>query len=174
MEIHAAIVGGFISGIVVLLGVLVAEWLRRQWDRRQALQRATQFITRQLPIAMVYLTEHAPGDRHMELDSPGWTFYQQVMSACAEADAASRPRWTRRHNEVRAALDDITARMSAADLRWTRDGIYVTTNELISISTAAAQLTHAVFGKRKTIDEAFTKYVKHGLGEGHESNTQRR
>jgi hypothetical protein len=62
--------------------------------------------------------------------------------------------------------------MAAAHLRWARDGLYVTNNELLSIPTA--QLTRAVFGKRKTIDDAFTNYVENGLAEGAEANPQKK
>jgi hypothetical protein len=169
VEIHAAIVGGLISGAVVLLGVLLAEGLRRGWERRQALRRAIRVIVQQLPIAMIFLTENTPDERRWNIESPGWIIYQQVMSACTEADTASRSRWTRHRAEVRAALDEIVARMSAAAIR-SASGHLVTVAQLSSIPTD--QLTLAVFGKRNTIDDRLIGYVKRGLPVAEESKPQ--
>ena len=80
-SIRPAIVGGVISGGVVLLGVLLAEGLRHWSSRRNELQQATRTVVIRLPVAMVYLTATPPDESRLDVGSTGWTIYQEVVTS---------------------------------------------------------------------------------------------
>src|ERR1700674_3617252 len=159
VEVHAAIVGGLISGGVVLLGVFLAEWLHRRRDRHNVLVDATRTIARALHPALYYLTGESPEFQGANFGSPGFAAQQELREAFVAADTATRPRLTAKRREIRAALDDIMARAFAADLRHSR-GIVLTRAEFESFPLSS--LTRAVFGSRDFLDEMLVRYSKDG------------
>ena len=165
VEITAALVGGLLSGAVVLLGVLLAEGLRRRGGRYEELRRATLTVGMRLPVAMVYLTDTPPDSQRLTVGSPGWIIYQEVLTALVEVDAASRPRRTKNRARIREANEDISARLFAANFRFVTSGHrqVVTHEEILSMTGRVGDLNGAVFGKRKPVDELLLRYEQDGL-----------
>jgi hypothetical protein len=163
VEIHAAIVGGFISGVVVLVGVLLAEWLRRRAGRHEALGRAAHTIILKTPGLLSYLLPEPLDERRLEWGSPGWDLLQEVFAACAEADAASRPKMTRNRKAIRDPLNEINVRVGAAHARWAVNGSGVTYDQVVALSALTSALGTAAFGKRESFVEIFERYMNEGL-----------
>lgn len=70
MEIRAAIIGGLLSGVVVLVGVVVAEQLRRAGSRRKELRETALTVVLHIPVAMTYLTDRPPDTLRLSVGSP--------------------------------------------------------------------------------------------------------
>ena len=115
---HAAIIGGVISGAVVLLGILLAEWLRRPRTGTRNLGTPLGSFLLRSPVALSNLLPDASDPRRLQQGSPGWEVFQEVLTAALAADVASRPRITRRRATIRRSLDELTVRMGAAHVRW--------------------------------------------------------
>jgi hypothetical protein len=158
--IQAAIIGGVISGAVVLLGVFLAEWLARARDRHDRLRRATEVIVRKTPIALSYLLPDPVDERRVAWGSPGWEVCQDVTAALLEADLASRPLLTRRRKEVRDARDEISVRLGAAQIRWLEHGHVISIKQAVSVPID--DLKSAVF-RREDRDELWERYLSEGL-----------
>lgn len=163
VEIHAAIVGGVISGGVVLLGVLVAEGMRRRSARTEELRQATRLVVIRYAIAMSYLTETPPDEHGFSLGSPGWEVYQEVFVALVGIDVASRSKWSRRCDDIRQAREDLSARLHTAWYLYTTKKAVVSMDQYMSASGVVADLNRAVFGERDTIDALLDKYQRDGL-----------
>lgn len=160
---HAAIIGGVISGAVVLLGILLAEWLRRAQDRHTELRNATRVISLRSPVALSNLLPDASDPRRLQQGSPGWEVFQEVLTAALAADVASRPRITRRRATIRRSLDELTVRMGAAHVRWLATRQLITHEQMLSVGVQVGALNRAVFGKRSLVDDLWDRYVSEGL-----------
>jgi hypothetical protein len=158
---HAAIIGGVISGAVVLLGVFLAESLARARDRHDRLRRATQVISLKAPLVLGYLSPEPTDPLGLATGTPGWDLYAAVFAALMEADAASRPLLTRKRKKVRCVVDEITARLVAAHMRWVRSKDTVSRDQVLSLPTR--ELNSAVFGDRRNIDDLWKHYLAEGL-----------
>lgn len=141
VEIQAAIVGGLISGVVVLVGVVLAEQLRRKWSRHEELRRASLTVALRLPVALAYLTDSPPDNLRLTVGSPGWAIVQEVLTALTEIDNASRARLTRNRAKVREARDEISARLSAGQLRYLTKKDLITSEQLLDLCGVASELT---------------------------------
>ena len=158
---HAAVIGGVISGAVVLLGAFLAEWLARARDRHDRLRRATLEISLKAPLVLGYVSPEPTDPRGLTRASPGWGLYEDVFAALMDADAASRPLLTRRRKKVRNDMHEITARLVAAQVRWDRSKATVSREQVVSPPTF--DLNNAVFGKRKNIEKLWKGYLVEGL-----------
>jgi hypothetical protein len=163
VEIQAAIVGGVISGGVVLLGVFLTEGLNRRSARYEELRRATRTIIIRLPIALLYLSASPPDEQRLDIGSTGWTIDQEVVIALVGVDIASRPRWTRNRKDVRLAHDEISARLHAAYFIWQTRHEVVTNAQFLAVSGLGAELSTAVFGEREIISALIDQYLRDGL-----------
>jgi hypothetical protein len=161
VAIHAAIVGGLISGAVILVGVLVAEWLTRSRDRTYAIRAATTSVVRQLPIALAYMSTSPPTDQRVAFGTDGWDVYQAVQASLNEIDIATRRRGVRNRKKVREAHEEVSARFAAAYFRCVSRNEYVTAEERYNFQTE--MLNRAVFGERENFDEKFKQYLNEGF-----------
>jgi len=116
VAIQAALVGGALSGLVVLIGVVLAERLRRAGERRRQLERACSIVALRLPVVLLYWSEHPPDARRTETNSEGWHHLQAVLAALTEIEELTRGGRGNagRINKVAVELD---ARMFAAQVR---------------------------------------------------------
>jgi hypothetical protein len=158
---HAAVIGGVISGAVVLLGIFLAEWLARARDRQDRLRRATLVISLKTQQVLGYVSQKPTEPRGLTRGSPGWDLYDAVFAALIEADAASRPLLTRKRKKVRSAVNEIAARLVAAQQRWECFKDTVSSDQVQSLPTF--DLNCAVFGERTNIDDLWHGYFDKGL-----------
>jgi hypothetical protein len=135
--------------------------MRRVGQRHDELRRCAHAIALGVPLALGYLKQDSPADDGWSYGSEGFNHFKEVLTACAEADAASRPLLTSHRREIRGAVDEIWVRMAAAEFRWETVGLLVTNAEVEAFPTGA--LTTAVFGKRAPRNASFEQYVKDGL-----------
>ena len=160
MEIHAALVGGALSGGVVLLGVVLAEWTSRRGRRWADLVRATHVVAGRLPEVLVYFTEEPPDPRRTEIGSTGRDPERELLGALDEIDALTRPRLTRHRKDIREAGDLIMVQAIAASIR-SYNGIPLTQEERGVIT--AKPLTEVVFGPRPVRDDLLQHYLQYGF-----------
>ena len=161
VAIHAAIVGGVISGAVIVAGILITEWLTRVRNRSDAIRTATHIVVMRLPVALAYMSDNPPSAQRVEFGTAGWNAYQEVQAALVEIDAASRHRGIRHRIVIRDAHEDLTARLFAAWYRCVTRGLYLTEEERLTFGTE--RLTSAVLGERQPFDDRFNRYIKDGF-----------
>ena len=154
-----AVVGGLISGIVVLLGVLLAEILNRQREQKLALKNAIKTIAIELPILCYYLSESIAHPDLLDIGFPGWEIHQSVYRNLTEIDTRTRTR-RGKYRDIRIKADDINARMAAAIFRRI-EGKPLTQKERLSMCTNG--LFQAAFGHRDTLDGDVLRYIENGL-----------
>lgn len=146
VEIHSAIVGGLITGVVLLAGVLMSEGLIRQRERRSRLEHATHRLTLLVPVVMAYLSEAPPDPQRLSAGSAGWYFEQEMLDSLFEADLLVRSARSRASRQFREALDDLSTRITTATTR-ALGGRYLTADEVLQISTT--DITEALHGQRE-------------------------
>jgi hypothetical protein len=149
--------GGLLSGIVVLTGVVLSQSLRNRRETRIAVESAAVEIVMELPVFANLLTR---ADTNFSLGSESWTVQQRVKANLANMDAKTRKR-KRAFKEIRQIVDEISARIGAAEIRRFRDGHFMSSPECVSL--CGNGLYAAVFGKRQVLDETLKNYVENGL-----------
>ena len=154
-----AVVGGLISGVVVLLGVLLAEILNRQREQKSAINSAVKTIAIELPILCYYFSEPVAHPDLFEPGFTGWEIQQRVYRNLIEIDMRTRTR-KGKYRETRNKTDDISSRMAAAIIRRI-NGIPLTEEERLSMCTNG--LFQTVFGDRDTLDGDVLQYIENGL-----------
>ena len=138
----AAIVGGVISGVLVLLGVVTAERLRRAGDRQLRLEQACTSLSLLLPAVAKALVEDPTG-------KSAWPEVKEVFAASTDVEALTRRRGRlrpqRRWADANRLVLDLIGRVHAADEAnaWASFG----SEETWGVLTA---LTRAVFGREAT------------------------
>ena len=149
-EIHGALVGGALGGIVVLIGICFEAWIagRRSRDerRRRLLIEGTDVINRARPLIC------AGG---LLADSPGTVEATRAVSDVQRVfdlglDVLQSTRRTdRRSKQIRSAAIDLIARWSAANSAR-HDGKPFALEEVNNIDLG--RLRGAVLGKRTEVD----------------------
>jgi len=157
-EMNAAVVGGLLAGLVVLVGVVLTEALARARGRRDRIEARTVEIVMLLPI---YL-EHLRVD-DVEVGSVGWDCGQRVATAVNEIETIVRHHRIRQRKAVRAAVDRISATMYAANYRRAKGNALTPTDALEIVDH---HLSLAVFGERDYLDDQYNWYIDHGFQAG--------
>ncbi|MFZ2057019.1 MAG: hypothetical protein WAV54_06395 [Acidimicrobiales bacterium] len=161
VEIQAAIVGGVIAGVVVLGGIVLAEWLVRLRDRRDRIREAVKRLVMGLPIFMADASRSPAGDATFARGTEAWRQYQEVVIAMNEIDVAVRPPFLKGRREIRDANDDIMARTLAV-FSLHHAGTSATMPDLYGMIDATARLSKAVLGDREPIDALYQRYLRQG------------
>src|SRR2546428_7735248 len=71
-ETHAALIGGLVSGGVVLLGVSWTEGLKRKGQRRRSVELGTQDLLVRLPYVLMGISTGRPEPFDTSLTSKWW------------------------------------------------------------------------------------------------------
>ena len=158
VEIHAALVGGAVSGAVVLVGVLLAEYLRRRAARRLRMETACRTVQLRLPLVLAYMTERPPDPGRLSINSPGWRYLQEVTQAMTELEASTRGR-SSSSKRLNRKIVDLDARVLAAQARLDR-GEFLTRERIIEIS--ADEIGGEIFRHREPADAVFKHYFEVG------------
>lgn len=151
--------------LVVLAAALIAvsgtEWTVRVRERRRVIEGATLELGMLVPHVIAPISE-----LWKEADRPetgiGSEWYQhQERAESLLTEARARTRWPlRRHREIRREVEDLYARVAAAQIEWVLNRKLVAREEFPEISVA--HLVAAVFGEKPYLDEAINFYRKNG------------
>ena len=120
-QVQAAVVGGVVTGAVLLGGVVLSEWLVRRRERRTRLEHAVHRLSLLVPVVFAYLSVSPPDSLRLDAGSTGWYFQQEMLDSLFEADLLVRHGRGNGHQRIRATLDDLSANISLASLagcRW--------------------------------------------------------
>jgi hypothetical protein len=151
---------GLISGAVVVLGVVTAEWLQRARDRRRTIENATIELTTIVPRVVEVISETHVGDRETGFGSKWAEDCSRTIALVSEVRYAAR--WPlRRAEEIRRADDDLLARVVGAQWNYFLKNRLLTFDEGQEITGAA--LTAAVFGEQEPVNDRMDHYRDHGL-----------
>jgi hypothetical protein len=164
VEITAAIIGGLISGAVVLIGVVLANYLTRRQDREQHLKAAVRLISTKVTEALLYAGPKPPHPGRLDYGTPGFLAFNNVLDALYEVDLLSPGLRGKKMVEVRQLTGDINARLAAVQLRLHR-GITLTMDEVWTLTIRCGDLNGAVFGEGHLIDELVRRYDQQGFGD---------
>jgi hypothetical protein len=158
VEIHAALVGGAVSGAVVLGGVLLAEYLRRRAARQLRMETACRTVQLRLPLVLAYMAERPPDPGRLSINSPGWRYLQEVTQAMTELEASTRGRRSS-SKRLNGKIVDLDARVLAAQERLDR-GEFLTREGIFEIS--ADEIGTEIFRHREPADAVFKHYLEVG------------
>jgi len=149
-----------ISGALVVIGVFLAENLRRASDAKSKIDDATLKAQMRVPAFMVLLkSPPSTSDQRAQV----WREEQEIAELFYTIDLYSRRRFgaIKRRAQIRAACDVLHAQVFASWYRWSLSGIVVTDAQILGLPMS--NLVSAAFGDRETIDELMKKYMKDGL-----------
>ena len=156
----AAIVAGLLGGVVVLVGVVLAEVLLRSRERRRRLEDHVHALTVTVGRATLYLSDQTPHEV-MDLGEVGYQALQEVLEDLFAVDQLTRGSRRRYKKDLHEAADDLGARLMAASLRHANRQP-LTLDETLEIS--ASELARIMFGDRPTVDDQIKAYLKNGFG----------
>lgn len=150
------IIGAFIGALVAFL---LGEVAARARGKREAIEHATLALALDLPEVLLAYT---PTDVDTGIGSPWWLQRNRALKLLTTVRAAAR--WpVRRHRKIRRAVDDLTARVAAAELRSNKRHL-LELDDLLEITTA--DLQKAVFGKGREISHLTSWYMGRGFQVG--------
>jgi hypothetical protein len=164
VEIHAAIIGGALAGLVVVLGVVLTEWLTRIRTRGHEVGQAAHDLVINLPIALLYMSSAPPDDDKPGFGSKAWEANQRVTDAMFRIDRLTRRRPMRHRQAIRRELDDLSARFTALEVRNYQGQMYTARD--LQLRVNAGRLFQAAVGDREgPLDEAIERYIESGIPE---------
>jgi len=156
------VVGGIIGGLVVSIGVVLAEWLIRSRERRSKVRKIVSGIAFDMPILTAYYSDDPeaprlePGDYHGEF----WRLRQDVLGGLN--DLRTLPRWPMKNAKmIRANAEQLVALLTAATLRSTR-GLRLSRADQVAI-TAHDRLHSLVFGTEPVSKDLVDHYSQEGF-----------
>ena len=160
-EIPAAVIGGALSGGVVLTGVYLTEHLTRRRTRDALLREDLQRANVLLPAGLAFLSPDPPDSRRFEIGSPGWDVDEQVTFLLLRMEATARDYPGDKGRRLREALEDVTARYAAAKVRHYARGLTLSIDERLAINLS--DVSAALLPERPMLlDDAIKRYVAEG------------
>lgn len=148
--------------LAVLFGVFAEAWLSRRRARHAALEAAVSELAMVLPYVVSEMSEVWQGPRATKLGSE-WSRRRDRVTELTVAIRRLSAGRSRRARSVATAIDDLTSRVIAAELRFLNKGQLVRRDELFELTTDG--VTRAVFGEgRGPVDDLVTYYETHGPG----------
>jgi hypothetical protein len=163
VEIQAALIGGALSGAVVLVGVLLAEYLVRRRQREDQLKAAVQRLALTAAKALIYAGPTPPSPDRLSFGSAGWVAFNETYQVLYEIELLSRRGVSTHAKQVREQANDLNAKLFAVSSRLQR-GIVLTEEELWSLTGDCGQLSVTVFGPSPYLEELFRRYDEQGFG----------
>lgn len=164
MEILAAIIGGAISGAVILAAVYLTDYVNKNRAIHDQLRADLQKATLLLPIVLVYLGPNPPNALRLSIGSPGWELDQQVTMLLMRLEVGVRHLRGRQANERAVdAISDINARYISAKIRFQRDGIVLSYPDMQNITMAAT--SEALLPPPNRLDDRIKRYVERGFSD---------
>jgi hypothetical protein len=158
-EVHAALVGGALAGLTVVLGVGLTEWCSRVRSRRQAIEDATHRLTIVVPHVTIAFSQRGRTTVDRSSGAPWFDHYEEVLHLTSLIRRSAR--WPmRRATAIRREVEDLAARIFGADLAADSDGRYLTSAQLLEITTLG--LSRVVFAKTLNLDELSQHYRESG------------
>lgn len=147
---------GIVGGVVVVIGVVVAEFLTRRRERRERVQTLVQELGLLLPRLLVPFTNAKGGisptsPEHLEI-------HQRVVSHLSEI--RYKALHLRRAADIRREASRLSGKVTAAYLRWWQ-GKTISLDDVADISTEA--LRRAAIGDHENLDAMWRHFDKHGF-----------
>jgi hypothetical protein len=161
--IHAAIVGGVISGVVVILGVVVTERLARRRADLQELRTKTLKLGRVLVVWTNAHTNTAYFPPGVDIRGVAWVTTNDVLDhhLWALESLTRRVRLLPRRSQIRSEVADLLGRVTAFALRYAQGRL--TPDDAPNVSSH--RLNQLVFGRTDDlpIADAALWYADHGF-----------
>lgn len=158
VEIHAALVGGVLAGLVVIGGIAVEQWVTRVLARRDRIESAVRLVSLKLgEVVLPFMTAASTPGRV----TAGGGEFQAVLDALIDVETTGR-RWFPGRREARVLAEDLIARIYAAQARHAT-GTALTKVEFDRLHDQAAALHRATFGTREPANKAVERYVRTGV-----------
>lgn len=158
MESGQAFLTGIISGVVVVVGVVLAETLSRVRNRRELILDRIQELNIVLPKYLASFTRRQGFPSPSDPEFPA--LFERVLSCLADIRFNARSP-LRGHAEIREKAEDLTARAFAALSVWEKGGA-LSVSDMANIGVNS--LRRAVLGtKHQTLDHLIKQYEKDGF-----------
>jgi hypothetical protein len=159
---------GWTQAGITVLGVVTAvsatEWCVRVRERRHRLEEATLDLAILLPYVTSAIWEGWAGPRPDTGVGSEWSSQLDRVSGLLNLLRVSA-RWPLgRARTLRAEVDDLTARLTVAEIAWFRYRTPLTEHELDSLTTAL--IFRNVFPRARPMDETIAWYRERGLTAG--------
>ena len=150
-----------IAGLVVFGGIAVATALTRGRQRQAAMEDDVLTVALTLPIHLWFLNEKGMTEREGGLESREWharqSFWQPMQRLRSNAYQVRRPR----RRNLRAEVDDLMARVIAAEFRFDK-GIPLSSRETLNISSRSVR-REVLRDHAETLDEQVRAYEIDGF-----------
>lgn len=155
-ELHAAIVGGILSGVVVFAAIAAEHRLSVYRNNREELERSTLRLAMVLP----HVTAGMMADYSLSTDlGSDWSQKrEEALTLMARIRLLARGRRRRR---IRKAVERLIARTTAAEFGFLTKRAHLPREHALALTTE--DLFAAVFGDHETLDRLITHYLEHGL-----------
>ena len=143
-----------ITAVVVILGVVLAEWLKRFNERRNLVRIATLELSLKVPHVVTGMTDTGQVT-DTSLNSPWWVERENVMRLLISV--ANTIYWPQPHRkEIRDKARDLLARITAAEMDYMFDRIRLSLDQNLNISPD--ELFQAVFRKKNNLEAEIDSY----------------
>jgi hypothetical protein len=145
-----------------VLAAAATEWCVRVRERRRKVEEATLELVFLVPALIVPISELWPGTRPDTGVGSEWDQRRERIDSLL-VDARVHSYWPlRRHRAIRKEVEDLAARVTAANFDWNQERKPVPAGATSEIS--GADLMSAVFGGKPYLDESIKYYREHGYG----------
>lgn len=146
----------FITASVVILGVVLAEWLKRNNDRRNLVRQSTVALSLKVPHVVVGMTDTGQLT-DTSMNSPWWHERENVMQLLITV--TNTMYWPQLHQkEIRKCAQDLLARLLAAEMDFMLKNIKLSVSESVDITSGG--LTKAVFRRDSNLEKEIASYRK--------------
>lgn len=156
------VVGGIIGGLVVLTGVVLAEWLARSRELRSKVREIASGLAFDMPILMAYYADDpgSPTLGHDDFHGEFWRLRKEVFGGLTVL--RTLPRWPMRNARMIRENSELLATMlTAVSLRSMRD-LQLSRDDQVAI-VAHDNLHSLVFGATPVSADQLDRYDKEGF-----------
>jgi hypothetical protein len=158
MAVVAALLGGLVGGIAVVIGVYCAEGLRQANDRENAMKVMVVNLVMKLPYVLTGMT--ATGvSMDTSLDSHWWRQQDEIFELLMTLDYTLRPP-LEHLGEIKALARDIFARVEAASSDFLFKDRRLSFKENVDINVVVGELKSTVFGDTQELLALVGSYRK--------------
>jgi hypothetical protein len=173
MEGRQGLVDVWAQAGITVLGVATAvsatEWAVRARDRRRRIEEAILELVLLVPYVTVPISAVWQGERPDTSVGSEWAGQRDRVSGLLAQIRVNATSLLRRARMIRAEVDDLTARMAAADLGWLQKRKVIPADEIFEL--VGDLLTAQVFPRTLPLDETIHWYEQHGFASGRPPTT---